>query len=84
MIDVSGIIEGTLVEGSIYALVGAGFVVLYRATKVLNFAQGSLMALGAFVFRDIAVSHGLGLVPGPGAHIALYGNPWGIAVSAGI
>jgi branched-chain amino acid transport system permease protein len=64
VINVSGIIEGTLVEGSIYALVGAGFVVLYRATKVLNFAQGSLMALGAFVFRDLAVSHGLGLIPG--------------------
>jgi branched-chain amino acid transport system permease protein len=64
LIDVSGIIEGTLVEGSIYALVGAGFVVLYRATKVLNFAQGSLMALGAFVFRDIAVSHKTGLFLG--------------------
>jgi branched-chain amino acid transport system permease protein len=64
LIDVSGVIEGTLVEGSIYALVGAGFVVLYRATKVLNFAQGSLMALGAFVFRDIAVSHKTGLFLG--------------------
>jgi branched-chain amino acid transport system permease protein len=61
MIDVSGIVEGALVEGSIYALVGVGFVTLYRATKVLNFAQGSLMALAAFIFRYIAVDQGLGL-----------------------
>jgi branched-chain amino acid transport system permease protein len=33
--------------GSLYSLVGLGFVVIYRATKVVNFAQGEMMMLGA-------------------------------------
>jgi branched-chain amino acid transport system permease protein len=35
--------------GSLYALVGLGFVVIYRATKVLNFAQGEMMMVGAML-----------------------------------
>ena len=35
--------------GSLYALVGLGFVVIYRATKVVNFAQGEMMMLGAML-----------------------------------
>ncbi len=35
--------------GSIYALVALGFVLIYKATEVLNFAQGDLMMVGAFV-----------------------------------
>lgn len=38
-----------LTEGSIYALVAVGFVILYRSTKVFNFAQGSFMAIGAYL-----------------------------------
>jgi branched-chain amino acid transport system permease protein len=34
----------------LYTVVGVGFVILYKATHVLNFAQGSLMLLGGFVF----------------------------------
>jgi branched-chain amino acid transport system permease protein len=34
--------------GSRYALVALGFVVIYRATGVINFAQGGLVALGAY------------------------------------
>lgn len=37
-----------LVSGAIYALVGMGLVVIYRATQVVNFAQGEMMMLGAF------------------------------------
>ena len=29
--------------GAIYALVALGFVLIYRATNVVNFAQGDLM-----------------------------------------
>lgn len=35
--------------GSRYALVALGFVVIYRATGVFNFAQGGFVALGAYV-----------------------------------
>jgi branched-chain amino acid transport system permease protein len=34
--------------GSIYALLAMGFVIIFKATQVLNFAHGALAALGAF------------------------------------
>ena len=37
-----------LALGSRYALVALGFVVIHRATGVINFAQGSIVALGAY------------------------------------
>ncbi|MGW5241628.1 branched-chain amino acid ABC transporter permease [Monashia sp. NPDC004114] len=45
---------GALVLGSLYAVVGIGFVILYKATHVLNFAQGSLMLIGGFVFFTLS------------------------------
>lgn len=44
-----------LALGSRYALVALGFVIIYKATGVINFAQGSLVALGAYLaynFRE--------------------------------
>lgn len=35
--------------GSIYGLVALGFTVIYKATQVFNFAQGMLMACGAYL-----------------------------------
>jgi branched-chain amino acid transport system permease protein len=35
--------------GCVYALVALGFVLIYKATAVVNFAQGELMMLGSFV-----------------------------------
>jgi branched-chain amino acid transport system permease protein len=47
--------------GSLYALVGLGFVVIYRATKVVNFAQGEMMMLGAilalYFFSDLSIPY---------------------------
>ena len=34
--------------GCVYALVALGFVLIYKATETVNFAQGDLMMLGAF------------------------------------
>jgi branched-chain amino acid transport system permease protein len=34
--------------GSTYALLAVGFVIIYRATEVINFAQPALMILGAY------------------------------------
>jgi len=34
--------------GSIYALVAMGFVIIYKATGILNFAQGEMMMMGAY------------------------------------
>ena len=35
--------------GCIYGLVALGFVLIYKATEVVNFAQGDVMMLGGFV-----------------------------------
>jgi branched-chain amino acid transport system permease protein len=37
-----------IATGCIYGLVALGFVLIYKATEVVNFAQGELMMLGAF------------------------------------
>src|SRR4029453_5271637 len=38
-----------LALGAVYALVALGFVVIFRATGVINFAQGGLVVFGAFL-----------------------------------
>jgi len=43
-----------LVVGSVYALVAMGFASIYRATGVLNFAQGDLMLLVAYTSYSVA------------------------------
>ncbi len=43
-----------LALGAVYALVALGFVVIYRASQVFNFAQGELLALGALLMASLA------------------------------
>jgi branched-chain amino acid transport system permease protein len=38
-----------LAQGAIYALLALGFVLIFKATQVFNFAQGAIMALGAYL-----------------------------------
>lgn len=38
-----------LADGAVYALIALGFVLVYKATGVINFAQGDLVTLGAYV-----------------------------------
>lgn len=45
--------------GSIYALVALGFVLIYRATNVVNFAQGDFAMLGAFGMVVLTIDLGL-------------------------
>jgi branched-chain amino acid transport system permease protein len=42
------IISG-IAQGCIYGLIALGFVLIYKATETVSFAQGELMMLGAFV-----------------------------------
>lgn len=46
-------------QGSVYALIAVGFVVIYRATDVVNFAQPTLMVLGSYFVSVFVVSNGL-------------------------
>ncbi len=49
--------------GAVYALVALGFVVIYRATGVINFAQGGLVLLGAFLVYNATFTWGLSFWP---------------------
>ena len=44
-----------LVVGSIYSLVALGFVIIYKATQVVNFAQGELVMVGAYICYSLTV-----------------------------
>ncbi len=44
-----------LVVGSIYSLVALGFVIIYKATKAINFAQGELVMVGAYICFSLTV-----------------------------
>jgi branched-chain amino acid transport system permease protein len=54
-----------LALGAAYALVALGFVVIYRASRVFNFAQGELLAFGAMLMTSLAAA----------------GLPWGLALA---
>src|SRR5476649_1492714 len=45
-------------QGCVYALVALGFVLIYKATETVNFAQGDLMMLGAFFALTASVMMG--------------------------
>ncbi|MCY3849652.1 MAG: branched-chain amino acid ABC transporter permease [Acidimicrobiaceae bacterium] len=44
--------------GSLYALIVLGFVVIYRATGIINFAQGGALLLGAYITYNVSTSWG--------------------------
>lgn len=45
--------------GSVYAIIAVSFVVIFRATGVLNFAQPALLILGSFTASVFAVDAGI-------------------------
>jgi branched-chain amino acid transport system permease protein len=55
-----------LALGSTYALVALGFVVIFKSTGVINFAQGGLLALGAYLgytfSNNLALAFGVAIV----------------------
>jgi branched-chain amino acid transport system permease protein len=59
----AGALVGTLVDGSLLALIGVGFVVVVRATRVVSFAQGAFMVFGALIFYSLTTSVGMSLIP---------------------
>lgn len=46
-----------------YVLLSLGWVMIFRATNVLNFATGQFMAVGAYIFYALIVQAGIGFVP---------------------
>lgn len=56
------LIVNILVLASIYALIACGYVIVYRASRVLNLAHGELMMLGAYGLNAVAGISGHPLV----------------------
>ena len=56
----------SLALGSIYALTALGFVIIFRASDVVNFAQGEMMMLGAMMalmlYRDAHLGYSVTFV----------------------
>ena len=57
-----------LALGAIYALIAVGFVVIYRASQVFNFAHGDLLTLGAFLMAGLSAA----------------GVPWALALAIAV
>ena len=51
-----------LVVGGIYALIGLGFVIVFGVTRIVNFAQGEFVMLGALAMVSLT-DRGLGVAP---------------------
>lgn len=57
--DVLQLLFVGLSQGCAYALVAIGFVFIYRATEIVNFAHGDLMMLGAFAVYTFVEIYGM-------------------------
>ncbi|MDG1846299.1 MAG: branched-chain amino acid ABC transporter permease/ATP-binding protein [Acidimicrobiales bacterium] len=47
------------IDGMLYALIAIGLVLIYKATGVINFAQGAIGTFGGFVMGMVMVNYGL-------------------------
>jgi branched-chain amino acid transport system permease protein len=52
-----------LVSGAAYGLIAMGFALIYKSTGVVNFAQGELVMLTAYVSFSLANALGLSFIP---------------------
>lgn len=64
MTGVSQILIAGLATGCVYGLVALGFVLIYKAAEVVNFAQGDLLMVGSFFAIAFGMTLGLGFWPG--------------------
>lgn len=59
--DVLQLLLSGLANGCVYGLVALGFVLIYKATEAVNFAQGDFMMLGAFVMVGLVNPQFMGM-----------------------
>lgn len=55
------LIANGIISGSLYALVSVGLTLNYGVLKILNFAHGHLMMVGAYLFYLFYVQYGVGI-----------------------
>ena len=61
-----------LAMGGLYALIALGFVIIYKATRVINFAIGEIMMFAAYLF--LAFAGGMELSPWIALPLAVIGG----------
>lgn len=61
-----------LAMGGLYALIALGFVIIYKATRVINFAIGEIMMFAAYLF--LAFAGGMELSPWLALPMAVIGG----------
>jgi branched-chain amino acid transport system permease protein len=54
-VDVLLLLISGVAQGCVYGLIALGFVLIYKATEQVNFAQGDLLMLGAYVAVTLIV-----------------------------
>ncbi len=59
--DILQLLVSGLANGCVYGLIALGFVLIYKATEAVNFAQGDMMMLGAFVTIGLTNAQYMGL-----------------------
>lgn len=52
-----------LVSGAAYGLIAMGFALIYKSTGVVNFAQGEMVMLTAYISYSLSTTFGLSFVP---------------------
>jgi branched-chain amino acid transport system permease protein len=75
-LQVLQILVSGVAQGCIYGLIALGFVLIYKATEAVSFAQGDLMMLGAFIGLALLTALGFPfwiVVPSVIAAMALFG-----------
>jgi len=60
-LEVLQLLISGLANGCVYGLIALGFVLIYKATEAVNFAQGDFMMLGAFVTLGLTNAEYMGL-----------------------
>lgn len=81
LMELLQLVVGGLANGCIYGLVALGFVMIYKASEGVNFAQGDMMMLGAFIALGFGNSDQLGLsfwLAVPLAIAVMFGVGWGV------
>ncbi len=76
MVELLQLLVGGIAQGCVYGLIALGFVLIYKATEMVNFAQGDLMMLGLVRRPHLHRHHGHELLAGPaggGLAMAVFG-----------
>src|SRR3990172_10457450 len=60
-----------LAQGGVFALLALALVIIHRSTGVINFAQGEMATLSAYIAWALIVNHGWDYWPAFAATLAL-------------